>query len=78
MLGAVALISATLLLLFVGFPITETESLLTWFRAVYVIVVAGSAWIASLLVSMVITLYSALMGIMYILTPSFDTHDSRR
>jgi hypothetical protein len=72
LLGAVALASATLLLLFISIPLTESENLRAWFRVVYVIVVLGAAWIASLLVSIVMTLYFVLMDILHTLVPVFS------
>lgn len=71
-LGTVALASATLLLLFVSIPVTESENLEAWFAIVYFIIVIGSAWVSGLLISISITLYYTLIGVINKLTPSFD------
>ena len=71
LLGTVALASSILLLLFVSFPLTESENLRAWFRIVYILVVMGSAWISSLLISIAVTLYFILTDILHMLVPVF-------
>lgn len=71
-LGTVALISATLLLLVISIPITESDGLRRWYGVVYVAVVMGASTIASLLVGIIVTLYKTMQGLLFNLTPGFD------
>ena len=71
-LGTLALISAALLLLFITIPITESDALRTWYNIAYYFIIVGSSWITALLVSIVITLYKTLSGLIEFLTPEFD------
>ena len=71
-LGTVALISATLLLLVISIPITETDGLRRWYGIVYFAVVMGASTIASLLVGIIVTLYKTMRGLLEHLTPQFS------
>ena len=70
-LGTVALISATLLLLVISIPITESEGLRQWYGILYIAVVMGASAIASLLVGIIVTLYKTMLGLLEHLTPEF-------
>lgn len=72
MLGAIALTSATLMLLLMSIPITEAENLKVWYQAIYWMIVIGSGWIAALLVSIIIVLYQALIGLIDVFVPEFE------
>lgn len=70
-LGTVALVSATLLLLVISIPITESDGLRRWYGIVYIAVVMGASTIAALLVGIIITLYKTMQGLLFNLTPTF-------
>lgn len=70
-LGTVALMSATLLLLVISIPITETDGLRQWYGILYLFVVMGASAIASLLIGIIVTLYKTMQGLLDHLTPSF-------
>lgn len=70
-LGTIALISATLLLLMISIPITESDDLSQWYGTVYFAVVMGASIIAALLVGIIISLYKTMQGLLFHLTPKF-------
>jgi len=71
-LGTVAIVSATLLLLVISIPLTETERLRQWYGVIYVANVAGASTIASLLVGIVVTLYKTMGGLLEHLIPKMN------
>lgn len=71
-LGTVAIVSATLLLLVISIPLTETERLRRWYGVIYVANVAGASTIASLLVGIVVTLYKTMGGLLKHLIPKMN------
>ena len=73
LLGITALISSTLLLLFISIPVTEAENLRAWYSAIYIILIVATSWVAGLLVSIVVTLYTTIMTLITTLMPSFES-----
>jgi len=71
-LGTVAIVAATLLLLVISIPITETDGLHQWYGITYVAVVTGASTISALLVGIVVTLYETIGGLLEHLIPKFD------
>ena len=72
-LGTIAIVGATLLLLVISIPVTETDKLTEWYGFIYVAVVTGASTTAALLVGIVVTLYETMGGMLSYLTPSTDT-----
>lgn len=72
-LGTLAIISATLLLLVISIPVTESDNLSNWYGAIYGAVVMGASAIASMLVSIVVTLYETMGGLLQYLTPKLSS-----
>lgn len=71
-IATIAIIVSALLLLLVSIPIIEAETLRTWYRVTYwVIVFCASTMIASL-IGMIVSLYRTIFGLISIATPASE------
>ncbi len=70
-LSTIALSAGILLLLFLSVPVQESNAVpASWFRAVYYVLIALTAGLAGLLVSIVLMLFNAMTSLIQVLGPT--------
>lgn len=72
-MGTVAIVAATLLLLSLGIPLEEAEKLRRWYNVLYYVFTGGAAVLGGMLVSMVLMLASTISGLVAIGHPEGDS-----
>ncbi len=71
-IATVSLVMGAMLLLMVTIPIIEAETLQTWYRVAYWVIVVSASTMMSLLVGMIVSLYRTLFGLISIASPAFE------
>lgn len=71
-LATVSLVMGALLLLLITIPITEAESLATWYTIIYWQIVVFSSAMMAMLVGMIISLYRTIVGLISLSTPEWE------
>jgi|GEM_PF-3562015 len=72
-LATISLVAASLLLLMVSIPITEAESLRTWYKVIYWVIVFTASTMMAILVSIIVSLYRTLYGLIGLAAPEWET-----
>src|SRR5690606_1838635 len=69
--ASIVIIVSALLLLLVSIPIIEAETLTTWYRITYWIIVFCASSMISLLIGMIVSVYRTIFGLISIAAPDF-------
>lgn len=72
-LTTTSLIIAAMLLLLISIPITEAETLRTWYTVIYWVIVICSSTMMAMLVSMIVSLHKTLVGLISMSSPGWDS-----
>ena len=71
-IATASLILGAMLLLLISIPIIEAETLQTWYRVTYWVIVVCASTMMALLVGLIVSLYRTLYGLISIASPDFE------
>lgn len=71
-LATISLIMSSLLLLLITIPITEADSLSTWYTIIYWQIVVVASSMVAILIGMIVSLYSTLFSLISLSSPSWE------